>query len=240
MRKWVLGRSSKNHFCTLQAKSSLRSSQATNKLKAHPKLTLQEWDRPTISSFYTFSFKVNDTLTQTGPLGHSVMGPTVNPTSPWPGKLYPERIFCSGYGRDGGISILSTPGSSSSSNFLADVDVRDIDDVFCLPEAKAVVLSKRAGGSMYLKSISDSSLEEAEPDDVFAKKPGSSLSPASYHVLACLEAHLSASKAFAFFVVSDGSASKALAYSVSNSRLTLASSVELPDRPKSVSLKGNR
>lgn len=125
--------------------------QPSNLQRSKGRSKAKDGERPTIDSFSTFSFKVNDTLIQSGPLGHSVMGPTVNPTTPWPGKLYPERIFCSGYGRDGGLSILSTPGSSSSSNFLAEIDVKDMDDVYCLPEAGAVVLAKRFGGAIFLK-----------------------------------------------------------------------------------------
>ena len=126
------------------------------------------------------------------------MGPTVNPTTPWPGKLYPERIFCSGHGRDGGLSILSTPGSSSASNFLAEIDVKDMEDVYCLPAAGAVVLAKRFGGGMFLKKEGEESLEEATHDDVFAKKPAAPMHPSESHVLACLEAKLSAKKSFAF------------------------------------------
>lgn len=83
------------------------------------------------------------------------------------------------------------------------------------------------------------SLEEVEHDDVFAKKPAAPLSPSDSHVLACLEAKLSAKKPFAFFVVSDGLSCHALAYSVSPKKLTLAGSVELPSGPRFVSLKGD-
>ena len=133
-------------------------------------------------------------MVQTGPLGQGCGGPTSLPfhesyqkeeggaaessssslsssTTAASPALASDKIFACGYGRDGGLAIISQPGGSNSHQRLAEANVNGIQAVFNLPSSKVSLLAKSSGGFLlfFNSDSGDGVLQEVDSHATFFK-----------------------------------------------------------------------
>jgi len=168
-------------------------------------IAVQRKERRKVETFHTFDFEVVDTLVQTGPLGYSCEGPTTNKDLPSSqadfGKLGREKIFTAGYGKDGGLAILSCPGASSSAEIVAEVDMEGVNATYCVPSVNLLFLARQGEPCLILRK--GEVLEEVDPSAIGDANLGKLLSSSS--LLNVCEVATKSRATFAFLVLQTAS-----------------------------------